>query len=131
MENNLRRRCINAVVALTLHFSPKYTELTINFLLNVSFLRGDSGKQQLNSAIDISSLSQIFMKNTILVIAVAVEMFSGRKLFEVHHAFRFNVISGFKNCHYKPICLLLSFEICCERQKRSGKNLKFDFPPVK
>lgn len=70
------------------------------------------------------------MKDTILVIAVAVEIFSGIKLFEVHCAFRFNVISGFKNCHYKSICLLLSFEICCERQKGSGKNLKFDFPPV-
>lgn len=37
MENNLRRHCINGVVALALHFSSKLTELTVNFLLNVSF----------------------------------------------------------------------------------------------
>lgn len=75
------------------------------------------------------------MKNTIIVIAVTVERFFQEEMLfvlEVHRGFLFwfNVISGFKNCHPKPICLLPSFEISCERPKGSGKNLKFDFPPV-
>lgn len=73
------------------------------------------------------------MKNTIIAIAVTVQMyFLEETLFELeaHRVFRFNLISRFKNCYYKPICLLPYFEICCERQKESGRNLKCDFPAV-
>lgn len=73
------------------------------------------------------------MKNTVIVIAVTVEMFFlEERLFEpeVHDAFWFNLISGLKNCNHQPSCLLPDFQICCEKQKAKGKNLKCDFPAV-
>lgn len=118
----------------SVHRSPKLTDLTRNFLLIVSFSERQLQKI-LFSAISIRSVTQIFMKqNYYCHCCYCGSVLSGRRPIGTRpiglRAFRFNLISRFKNCYYKPICLLPYFEICCERQKESGKNLKCDFPAL-
>lgn len=52
------------------------------------------------------------MKNP-TVLLLLWRCFLEETLFEVHHAFWFNVISGFKKCHYKQsdYCYLLKFAV--------------------
>lgn len=90
-ENNLRRFSINAIVTLTIHLSPKHTDLTKNFFLVVSF--SESGLWKTVTVfcnLHKLSNSDLHEKNTIIVIAVTVDMFFLEEILldlEVHHAF--------------------------------------------